>query len=148
MMKSKGFFFIKFESRKWLEDVLENGPWMIRNSPLILKKWTMNTRLFKEELNRIPLWVKLHDVPIQVFSKDGRSSFVRCLIEVRADAALKDNVTIAIPLPDGIHTVDKMNDDGFQMVVNKRKSGKTCFTINIRSGAAAGKATWQFIKQK
>ncbi|GKC50412.1 zinc knuckle CX2CX4HX4C containing protein [Tanacetum coccineum] len=50
MMNSKGFFFFQFKTSKGLEDVLENGPWMIRNSPIILKKWTMNTRLCKEEL--------------------------------------------------------------------------------------------------
>ncbi|GKE00543.1 zinc knuckle CX2CX4HX4C containing protein [Tanacetum coccineum] len=38
---------------------------MIRNSPIILKKWTLSTSLFKEELTRIPVWVKLHDVPVQ-----------------------------------------------------------------------------------
>ncbi|GJS02668.1 zinc knuckle CX2CX4HX4C containing protein [Tanacetum coccineum] len=58
---------IKFDSNKGLEYVLENGPWMIRNSSIILKKWTINTSLFKEELNRIPVWVKIHDVPLQVF---------------------------------------------------------------------------------
>ncbi|GJY84866.1 zinc knuckle CX2CX4HX4C containing protein [Tanacetum coccineum] len=44
-----------------LEAILEGGPWLIRNSPIILKKWSMDTRLFKEELTRIPIWVKLHD---------------------------------------------------------------------------------------
>ncbi|GJT67639.1 retrovirus-related pol polyprotein from transposon TNT 1-94 [Tanacetum coccineum] len=38
---------------------------MIHNSPIILKKWTMNMRLCKEELTRIPVWVRIHDVPIQ-----------------------------------------------------------------------------------
>nr|GEX87090.1 zinc knuckle CX2CX4HX4C [Tanacetum cinerariifolium] len=185
MMNPKGFFFFKFESRKGFEDVLKNMSWMIRNSPLILKKWTMNTMLFKEELTRIPVWVKLHDVPIQVFLVDGISliatqicklimldsftslmctdswgwsSFARCLIEVRADAAWKDNVTMAIPFPDvegftketfqvDIPAVDKMNN-GFQMVVNKRKSGKIGSTINNRSRAVVGKAAWQPIKQK
>ncbi|GKB59480.1 sodium/hydrogen exchanger 6 [Tanacetum coccineum] len=51
--------------------VLEGGPWMIRNSPIILKKWSMNTSLQKEEMTRIPIWVKLHNVPIQVFEEDG-----------------------------------------------------------------------------
>ncbi|GJX80702.1 zinc knuckle CX2CX4HX4C containing protein [Tanacetum coccineum] len=46
---------------------------MIRKSPIILKKWTMNTRLCKDELTYIPVWVKIHDVPIQVFSEDGLS---------------------------------------------------------------------------
>ncbi|GJW71995.1 zinc knuckle CX2CX4HX4C containing protein [Tanacetum coccineum] len=71
MMNSKGFFFFKFDSRAGLEAILEGGPWMIRNSPIILKKWTMKTSLQKEELTHIPIWVKLHDVPIQVFEEDG-----------------------------------------------------------------------------
>ncbi|GJR71526.1 zinc knuckle CX2CX4HX4C containing protein [Tanacetum coccineum] len=109
MMNNKGFFFFKFDSRAGLEAILEGGPWLIRNSPIILKKWSMDTRLLKEELTRIPIWVKLHDVPIQVFEEDGisliatfigkpimldsytssmcndswgRSSFARCLIEI------------------------------------------------------------------
>ncbi|GJZ82887.1 zinc knuckle CX2CX4HX4C containing protein [Tanacetum coccineum] len=84
----------------------------------------MDTRLLKEELTRIPIWVKLHDVPIQVFEEDGisliatfigkpvmldsytssmyndswgRSSFARCLIKVNSEADLVDVVTIGIP---------------------------------------------------
>ncbi|GJR79144.1 zinc knuckle CX2CX4HX4C containing protein [Tanacetum coccineum] len=124
MMNNKGFFFFKFDSRAGLEAILEGGPWLIRNSPIILKKWSMDTRLLKEELTRIPIWVKLHDVPIQVFEEDGisliatfigkpimldsytssmcndswgRSSFARCLIEVNSEVDLVDVVTIGIP---------------------------------------------------
>ncbi|GJS45412.1 zinc knuckle CX2CX4HX4C containing protein [Tanacetum coccineum] len=84
----------------------------------------MDTRLLKEELTCIPVWVILHDVPIQVFEEDGisliasfigkpvmldsytssmcndswgRSSFARCLIEVNSEADLVDVVTIGIP---------------------------------------------------
>ncbi|GKA60985.1 zinc knuckle CX2CX4HX4C containing protein [Tanacetum coccineum] len=56
MMNNKGFFFFKFESKIGLEYVLEGGHWMIRNSPIILKKWLMGTSLLKEELTRIPIW--------------------------------------------------------------------------------------------
>nr|GFB54623.1 zinc knuckle CX2CX4HX4C [Tanacetum cinerariifolium] len=63
----------KFDSRAGLDAILEGGPWMIRNSPIILKKWSMNTSLQKEELTRIPIWFKFHDVPIQVFEEDGIS---------------------------------------------------------------------------
>ncbi|GJR14695.1 zinc knuckle CX2CX4HX4C containing protein [Tanacetum coccineum] len=123
-MNNKGFFFFKFDSRAGLEAVLEGGPWMICNSPIILKKWSMDTRLLKEELTCIPIWVKLHDVPIQVFEEDGisliamfidkpimldsytssmcndswgRSSFARCLIEVHLEVNLVGVVTIGIP---------------------------------------------------
>ncbi|GJX38733.1 zinc knuckle CX2CX4HX4C containing protein [Tanacetum coccineum] len=118
MMNNKGFFFFKFDSRVRLEAILEGGPWLIHNSPIILKKWSMDTRLL------IPIWVKLHDVPIQVFEEDGisliatfigkhimldsytssmcndswgRSSFARCLIEVNSEVDLVDVVTIGIP---------------------------------------------------
>ncbi|GKB34763.1 zinc knuckle CX2CX4HX4C containing protein [Tanacetum coccineum] len=104
-----------------LEAILEGGPWLIRKSLIILKKWSMDTRLLKEELTRILIWVKLHDVPIQVFEEDGisliatfigkpimldsyissmcndlwgRSSFARCLIKVSSEANLVDVVTI------------------------------------------------------
>ncbi|GJZ86343.1 hypothetical protein Tco_0657953 [Tanacetum coccineum] len=107
----------------------------------------------------------------------GRSSFARCLIKVKADEALKDNITMGIPLPEDMgftketvsveyewrpprckqcktfgHVSDEcpkntmtipnvvMNNDGFQTVVNKRKSGKT--------GAIVVKTTWQPIKPK
>ncbi|GKC37436.1 zinc knuckle CX2CX4HX4C containing protein [Tanacetum coccineum] len=73
MMNSKSILFFKFDSRAGLEAVLEGAPWLIRKSLIILKKWSMDTRLLKEELTRIPLWVKLHDVLIQVFKEDGIS---------------------------------------------------------------------------
>ncbi|GJU95983.1 putative receptor-like protein kinase [Tanacetum coccineum] len=107
-----------------LESSPKGGPWLIRKSPIILKKWSMNTRLLKEELTRIPIWVKLHDVPIQVFEEDGisliamligkpvmldsytssmcndswgRSNFARYLSEVNLEADLVDVITIGIP---------------------------------------------------
>nr|GEY32237.1 hypothetical protein [Tanacetum cinerariifolium] len=91
---------------------------------VVEKQWSMDTRLLKEELTRISLWVKLYDVPIQVFEEDsisliatfigkhvmldsytssmcndscGRSSFARCLIEVNLDVDLVDVVTIGVP---------------------------------------------------
>ena len=124
MMNNKGFFFFKFESRAGLDAVLEGGPWLIRKTPIILKTWTVGTRLLKEEMSRIPIWVKFHDVPIQAFEEEGinliasflgkpimfdsftnamckeswgRSSFARCLIEVNSDTELVDVITIGVP---------------------------------------------------
>nr|GEW48735.1 zinc knuckle CX2CX4HX4C [Tanacetum cinerariifolium] len=123
MMNNKGFIFFKYDSRAGLEVVFEGGPWLIRKSSIILKKWSMDTRLLKNELARIPIWVKLHDVSVQVFEEDGisliaafigkpvmldsytssmcndswgMSSFARCLIEVSSEADLVDVVTIGI----------------------------------------------------
>lgn len=64
MMNSKGFFFFKFSSKRGMEEVLENGPWMIRTIPIILNPWSPNASLTKEDLTKVPVWVKLHDVPM------------------------------------------------------------------------------------
>ncbi|GJU78480.1 zinc finger, CCHC-type containing protein [Tanacetum coccineum] len=100
-----------------LDSMLENGPWFIRNNPLILKKWNLNVNLMKEDVVNVSVWVKLHGVPVTAFTEDGlsanvtnigsplmldpyksdmciqswgRSSYARALIEIRVDMELKD----------------------------------------------------------
>ncbi|GJW78584.1 reverse transcriptase domain-containing protein [Tanacetum coccineum] len=111
-----------------LDSMLKNGPWFIRNNPLILKKWNPDVNLLKEDVGNVLVWVKLHGVPVTAFSEDGlsaiatkigttlildsytydmcsqswgRSSYARALIEVRADVELKDNIVMAMPKLDG-----------------------------------------------
>ncbi|GJS36480.1 zinc knuckle CX2CX4HX4C containing protein, partial [Tanacetum coccineum] len=113
----------------WFGGCSKERTMMNCNSPIILKKWTMNTRLCKDELTSILVWVKIHDVPIQVFSEDGlsiitsqigkpimldsytssmcieswgTSSFARCLIEINADDVLKESLTMGVPLIEGL----------------------------------------------
>ncbi|GJR81175.1 RNA-directed DNA polymerase, eukaryota, reverse transcriptase zinc-binding domain protein [Tanacetum coccineum] len=103
---------------------LENGPRFIQNNPLILKKWHLDENLLKEDVGTIPVWVKLHGVPVTDFSEDGlsaiatklgtplildsytsdicmqswgRLSYARAMIELRADLELKDNIMMAMP---------------------------------------------------
>jgi hypothetical protein len=82
------------------------------------------------------VWVKFHDVPLAMFSDDGlsllatligtpkrldaftsqmckeswgRSSFARCMIEVKSDEVLRDSITVEIPLLDGTgSTIEKI----------------------------------------
>nr|GEU58849.1 hypothetical protein [Tanacetum cinerariifolium] len=96
MMNAKGFFFFKFDSRAGLDAVLEAGLWKIRNSPILLKKWSVNTSLQKEEMAYILIWVKLHDVSIQVFEEDGIS-----LIASYLEAEFTESITIGIPELEG-----------------------------------------------
>nr|GEX72478.1 hypothetical protein [Tanacetum cinerariifolium] len=56
-----------------LDAMLENGLWFIQNNPLILKKWHPNENLLKEDVSIVPIWVKLHGVPVTAFSEDGLS---------------------------------------------------------------------------
>ncbi|GJY49248.1 putative reverse transcriptase domain-containing protein, partial [Tanacetum coccineum] len=71
---STRLFSFQFSSIDGFDAVLENGPWFIRNNPLILKKWHPDENLLKEDVSTIPVWVKLYGVPITAFSEDGLSA--------------------------------------------------------------------------
>ncbi|XP_035830140.1 uncharacterized protein LOC110901221 [Helianthus annuus] len=113
-----------FKLKEGMDQVLQDGPWLIRNIPLFLKQWTPNTELKKEELKKIPVWVKLHDVPLAAYTEDGlsliaskigclkvldiettkmcldswsRSGYARAIVELDADKELKEMITMAIP---------------------------------------------------
>ncbi|GJY68006.1 zinc finger, CCHC-type containing protein [Tanacetum coccineum] len=49
MMTTKGMFFFKFSSKDGMDAMIENGPWLIYNVPLILKKWTPDANIIKED---------------------------------------------------------------------------------------------------
>ncbi|GJY70441.1 ribonuclease H-like domain, reverse transcriptase, RNA-dependent DNA polymerase [Tanacetum coccineum] len=128
VMYAKGFYFFKFSSTKGVDDVLENGPWMIRQVPIILNTWSTSTSLTKETHSSVPIWVKMHDVPMAAFTDDGlsfiasktrnplmldlytstmcneswgRSSYARAMIEVHANVELKESILVAVPKLEG-----------------------------------------------
>nr|GEV53764.1 hypothetical protein [Tanacetum cinerariifolium]GEY72334.1 hypothetical protein [Tanacetum cinerariifolium] len=87
--------------KEGMEAMLESGPWLIQNVPLILKQWTPDANIMKEDVCNIPVWVKFHDVLITAFTEDG-ASYARAMIELKADVDLRD--TIVAP---------KFSGDGF-----------------------------------
>ncbi|GJU19793.1 hypothetical protein Tco_0766858 [Tanacetum coccineum] len=83
MMNSKGFFFFKFKTSKGLDDVFSEDVLSIIASqigkPIMLDSYTTSMC--------IESW--------------GRSSFARCLIEINAEDALKESLTMGVPLIQG-----------------------------------------------
>ncbi|GKB80034.1 hypothetical protein Tco_0946929 [Tanacetum coccineum] len=73
MLDHDGVFYFKFTFTRGLEQVLEQGPWMIRNQPLILNKWASNLVLSKDEVSKVHVWVKIHKVHVIAYSEDGLS---------------------------------------------------------------------------
>ncbi|GJU43505.1 hypothetical protein Tco_1200771 [Tanacetum coccineum] len=132
-------YYFKFTSITGLEQVLEKGPWMIRNQPLILTKWAPNLDLAKDVVTKVPVWVKIHKVPVVAYSDDGlsliasqigtpvmldafttamctepwgRIGYARALIEVSADKDLKKEVIMAVPIVKGEgHIIERMAVD-------------------------------------
>ena len=73
MKTDDGVFLFKFASKEGLEQVLKRGPWMIRSSPIILSKWSSSLSLKKGEVTKVPIWVKMYNVPVLAYSGDGLS---------------------------------------------------------------------------
>ncbi|GKB23312.1 nucleotide-binding alpha-beta plait domain-containing protein [Tanacetum coccineum] len=73
MRNDNGIFLFKFADKRGMEQVLERGPWLIRYTLLILNKWTSSLPLWKDEVTKVPVWVKLHKVPLVSYSEDGLS---------------------------------------------------------------------------
>ncbi|GJT98622.1 reverse transcriptase domain-containing protein [Tanacetum coccineum] len=77
-------FFCKFSSKDRMKSMLENGVWLIRNVPLILREWTPDANIIME---------------------DGRASYARVMVKLRADVNLQDTVVVLVPkfVGEGFH---------------------------------------------
>ncbi|XP_071739660.1 uncharacterized protein [Rutidosis leptorrhynchoides] len=145
MMNAKGFFFFKFATKEGMIHVMQNGSWMIQTIPIILNVWSPNVSLTKEDLTKMPVWVRLHDVSLADFTEIGLSviaskigkpmmldtytstmcleswghpNFARAMIEVSATDELKEYIKLSIPVePIKVVTQD---DDGFIKVTKKQ----------------------------
>ncbi|XP_022032475.1 uncharacterized protein LOC110933567 [Helianthus annuus] len=127
-MNANGFFFFKFSNEAGMLDALKEGPWIIRPQPLFLSVWNPTVKLEKKEVKKVQVWVKIHDIPLAAYTEDGlsmiattigepilldsyttsmcmdmwgRSSYARSLIEVSAEKDLCEEITLAIPEPEG-----------------------------------------------
>ncbi|GKE25473.1 reverse transcriptase domain-containing protein, partial [Tanacetum coccineum] len=128
ILVSNRYTTVKFADKREMEQVLERGPWLIRSTLLILNKWTPSLPLRKDEVTKVPVWVKLHKVPLVAYSEDGlsliatqigkplmlddftstmcveawgRISFARALVEISSDTDLKKEVIMVVPNKDG-----------------------------------------------
>ncbi|XP_071702801.1 uncharacterized protein [Rutidosis leptorrhynchoides] len=119
-----GFYLCKFKSEKGMKEVLENGPWLINNVPFIINQWFPGVWLQKIEPRKVPLWVCVHNLPVELWngksigklvssigkpilmdkvtlerckSKNGRFGFARVLVEVDASDELPNSLEFSFP---------------------------------------------------
>ncbi|GJV35582.1 zinc knuckle CX2CX4HX4C containing protein [Tanacetum coccineum] len=63
----------KFKSKDGLQSVIENGSWLVDQKPLFVQTWVAGICLNKPEPTRIPLWVKIYNVPLEAWNVEGIS---------------------------------------------------------------------------
>ena len=114
-----GWIIFQFNSLDDQAKVLENGPYMIYGSPLLLKQMDKYFSFGKEAISTFPVWVQLRNVPLtmwnsmifsKIYSRLGRPihmdklttqkervTFARCLVEVDMAKELIHSVTLRMP---------------------------------------------------
>ncbi|KAG5557275.1 hypothetical protein RHGRI_007517 [Rhododendron griersonianum] len=53
--------------------IVEAGSWHFGGRLMVLQQWSPDLEFEKEGLNRLPIWVQLHDVPLQLWTAPGLS---------------------------------------------------------------------------
>ncbi|XP_071714436.1 uncharacterized protein [Rutidosis leptorrhynchoides] len=119
-----GFYLCKFKSEKGMKEVLKNGPWLVNNVPFFVNQWEPGVWLEKIEPARVPIWICIHNIPIELWNgrgisklvssigkpitmdkvttysclqKSGRLGFARVLAEVNASDELPSSIEFAYP---------------------------------------------------
>ncbi|GJW15907.1 putative reverse transcriptase domain-containing protein [Tanacetum coccineum] len=127
VMVHQGFFMFQFSTKEGMENVLDQGPWRIRSVPLILNVWNPISELKREDIKKVPVWVKLFNVPVVAYSKVGlnlitaklgrlikfdahtsnmclnswgMNSYARVLVEISAEKELVSSIVVAVFLID------------------------------------------------
>jgi hypothetical protein len=112
----EGYFLLRFHSSTDKDVVLMQGPYTIRNMPMLLRDWKPDFSLKRDMLRTLPVWVKLPQLPLYLWgakslSKIGsalgnplvtdectahklRVSYARILIEMDVTQELPQSITI------------------------------------------------------
>ena len=56
---TEGFFLFKFIAYDIGQRILDEGPWFVYGHPLILKRWTADISMNRQNFETIPVWVRL-----------------------------------------------------------------------------------------
>ncbi|KAM7507986.1 hypothetical protein LguiA_018439 [Lonicera macranthoides] len=67
LLKS-GVYIIEFKDVKTRIEILEAGPWSFDNRPLIVKLWSPQVNLEKEDIAAVPVWVRLPNLKLHLWS--------------------------------------------------------------------------------
>ncbi|PWA70495.1 hypothetical protein CTI12_AA287770 [Artemisia annua] len=66
--------YFKFKEVIGMNAVLDQSPWLVNGKPLVVQKWDPDVVIVKETPCKIPVWVRLFNVPLEAWSIKGISS--------------------------------------------------------------------------
>ncbi|XP_074320801.1 uncharacterized protein LOC141657451 [Silene latifolia] len=60
-----GIFVVRFKSARTKNIDLQQGHYLFDNKPLIVRPWSEDVELVKSDVKEVPVWVKLHNLPLK-----------------------------------------------------------------------------------
>ncbi|XVE73548.1 hypothetical protein DITRI_Ditri11bG0127300 [Diplodiscus trichospermus] len=66
-------FLIQFPNSETRDRVLESSPWHIQNKLIIIRKWELGLRSLEFNMAKLPIWVKLGNILLELFTQKGIS---------------------------------------------------------------------------
>ncbi|XP_020678498.1 uncharacterized protein LOC110096765 [Dendrobium catenatum] len=93
-----GFFLLKFTSAEDMELVFSGGPWFLLGKPFILQKWNPKFKPNRDEDAAIPIWIKIMDLPLALWTPSGISkiaSYIGVPLSVDTLTARRTRLTFA-----------------------------------------------------
>ncbi|KAF7150685.1 hypothetical protein RHSIM_Rhsim02G0109600 [Rhododendron simsii] len=73
LCNEKGFFFFLFGAEGAYRKISEVGAWHFAGRLMVLLEWHSELDYEKEGMNKLPLWIQLHNVPLQYWTEEGLS---------------------------------------------------------------------------
>uniref|UniRef100_A0A5B7BSW9 DUF4283 domain-containing protein n=1 Tax=Davidia involucrata TaxID=16924 RepID=A0A5B7BSW9_DAVIN len=74
-----GVFEFDFEREESKIQVMEMGPWSFDNKPLVLRPWSYDLDIEKEEIDSVPVWIRLPGLKLHMWSTKALSRIARKL---------------------------------------------------------------------
>lgn len=63
-----GVFVMEFVDKESMVGAMEGGPWTFDNKPMILKSWSIDANLEKEDMTTVPIWVRFPNLKLHLWS--------------------------------------------------------------------------------
>nr|GEU49747.1 hypothetical protein [Tanacetum cinerariifolium] len=74
LVKEDGMCYFKFKKEEGMNYVIDQSPWLVNGKPLLVQKWDPDTIIIKEAPCKIPIWIRLFNIPLEAWSVRGISA--------------------------------------------------------------------------
>ena len=134
LAQEHGFYFFKFSNSQGKDAILDRGPWLFVGRQYVLQNYELGLKLNKEEVRKLPVWVQLHNVPVEYWTEEGLSILASAVgVPFYADHATETYKQISYAQICVEVSADKPLIDSFEVdIFSSRSPGKPYGSISVR----------------